>query len=112
MNQRFTNEQIEPRDDLVKSARTDREAFGELFDYFYPIVFAYCVRRLVVRAVAENIASEVHYAGANARLGERDRPIFWYKPIGSEAYRVIYADLSVRDTNEAPKIPDAIRVAN
>ena len=57
-------------------------------------------------------ASEVHYAGANARLGERDRPIFWYKPIGSEAYRVIYADLSVRDTNEAPKIPDAIRVAN
>ena len=61
MNQRFTNEQIEPRDALVKSARTDREAFGALFDYFYPLVFAYCVRRLVVRAVAEDVASEVFF---------------------------------------------------
>ncbi|MCA9122557.1 MAG: RNA polymerase sigma factor [Planctomycetaceae bacterium] len=47
------------RGDLVEAARTDRTAFGELFDQFYPLVFAYCSRRLVVRAVAEDIASEI-----------------------------------------------------
>ncbi len=46
-------------DSLVSSARTNRVAFGELFDHFYPLIFAYCMRRLVVRAVAEDIASEV-----------------------------------------------------
>lgn len=46
-------------DDLVLEARCDRDAFGRLFDRFYPIVFAYCLRRLVVRAVAEDVTSEV-----------------------------------------------------
>lgn len=50
---------IDPADNLVKAARTDRVAFGELFDHFYPLIFAYCTRRLVVRAVAEDVASEV-----------------------------------------------------
>jgi RNA polymerase sigma factor (sigma-70 family) len=50
---------IDPADDLVKAARTDRAAFGELFIHFYPLIFAYCMRRLVVRAVAEDVASEV-----------------------------------------------------
>ncbi len=52
-------DQIDPEDDLVKLARTDRNAFGELFDHFYPLIFAYCTRRLVVRANAEDVASEV-----------------------------------------------------
>ena len=38
-----------------------------------------------------------HYAGADATLGDAATPIFWYRPQGSETYRVIYADLSVRD---------------
>lgn len=46
-------------DDLVKVARTDRNAFGQLFDHFYPSIFAYCVRRLLVRAVAEDVTSAV-----------------------------------------------------
>jgi hypothetical protein len=37
------------------------------------------------------------YAGNGAKLGDIDKPIFWYRPEGSETYRVIYADLSVRD---------------
>lgn len=49
----------DPVDDLVKSARTDREAFGELFEHFYPLIFAYCARRFVVRSVAEDVTSEV-----------------------------------------------------
>jgi len=46
-------------DDLVLAARTDRKAFGRLFDQFHPAVFAYCLRRLLVRAVAEDVTSEV-----------------------------------------------------
>ena len=52
-------DKIDPEDDLVKLARSDREAFGELFDHFYPLIYAYCTRRLVVRASAEDVASEV-----------------------------------------------------
>ncbi len=52
-------DRIDPVDELVEAARTDRIAFGELFDHFYPPIFAYCSRRLVVRAAAEDVASEV-----------------------------------------------------
>jgi RNA polymerase sigma-70 factor (ECF subfamily) len=49
----------EPRDVLVVRARTDREAFGQLYDACYPGVFRYCFRRLFVRAVAEDVTSDV-----------------------------------------------------
>ena len=49
----------DPVDELVRAARTSREAFGQLFDHFYPPIFAYCSRRLLVRAVAEDVTSEV-----------------------------------------------------
>lgn len=38
-----------------------------------------------------------HYAGAQATFGDATQPIFWYRPQGSATYRVIYADLSIRD---------------
>ena len=38
-----------------------------------------------------------HYAGKGVKLGDGDTPIFWYQPQGSETYRVIYGDLSVKD---------------
>jgi hypothetical protein len=44
-----------------------------------------------------------HYAGADAPFGDETAPIFWYRPEGSATYRVIYADLSVRDV-----LPDAL----
>jgi len=47
------------------------------------------------------------YVGADTSLGDADTPIFWYRPEGSEAYRVIYADLSLRDV--APEAVAAFR---
>jgi hypothetical protein len=38
-----------------------------------------------------------HYAGTGVKLGEADKAIFWYQPKGSQTYRVIYGDLSVKD---------------
>ncbi len=41
--------------------------------------------------------SDWHYAGKEAVLGDARTPIFWYCPKDSSTYRVIYADLSVKD---------------
>ena len=46
------------------------------------------------------------YAGKGVKLGDGTKPIFWYKPAkDSQAYRVIYGDLSVKDvpTDELPE---------
>ncbi|HUS71648.1 MAG TPA: zf-HC2 domain-containing protein [Sedimentisphaerales bacterium] len=40
------------------------------------------------------------YTGKGVRLGDADKAIFWYRPEGSEAYRVIYGDLSVKEVSE------------
>jgi len=42
--------------------------------------------------------SDWHYVGKDVKFGEAEKPIFWYKPEGSETYRVIYGDLSVKDS--------------
>jgi hypothetical protein len=43
--------------------------------------------------------NDFHYQGSNGKLGEADKPICWWRPDGSETYRVVYADLSVRDVS-------------
>lgn len=58
-----------PDDDLLVRAKSDRTAFGCLFDRYYPRVFQYCLRRLPQRAVAEDVTSEVFLKVA-AHLGE------------------------------------------
>ena len=59
MTKKTTMEQATQTDGLVSVARNDREAFGLLFDEFYPQIFAYCKRRLVRRTSAEDVTSEV-----------------------------------------------------
>ena len=41
--------------------------------------------------------SPFQYAGNGVKLGEADKAIFWYQPKGSETWRVVNGDLSVRD---------------
>ena len=41
--------------------------------------------------------SDWHYVGKDVKFGDAKTPIFWYRPEDSEAYRVIYGDLSVKD---------------
>jgi outer membrane lipoprotein-sorting protein len=43
------------------------------------------------------MGGEWRYAGKGVKLGDAAAPIFWYQPKGSETYRVIYGDLSVKD---------------
>jgi hypothetical protein len=51
--------------------------------------------------------NDSHYAGKNVKLDTPDRPILWYKPTGSDRYRVIYADLSIKEM--APEDVEKLR---
>jgi hypothetical protein len=44
--------------------------------------------------------SNWRYAGNGVKVNTPDTPIFWYRPAGSQTYRVIYADLTVREMTE------------
>ena len=41
--------------------------------------------------------NDPHYIGGGVKLGTPDCPILWYKPTDADTYRVIYADLSVKE---------------
>ncbi len=41
--------------------------------------------------------SDWRYVGKNVKIGDSESPVCWYRPEGSESYRVIYGDLSVKD---------------
>ncbi len=51
--------------------------------------------------------ADAHYAGKGVKVGAANTPIFWYRPRGAKKYRIIYADLSVREADKAPSIPNA-----
>jgi hypothetical protein len=56
--------------------------------------------------------ADAHYAGKGVWLDTAGRPIFWYRPKDAKKYRVIYADLSVRDADAAPEAPNAQPLPN
>lgn len=45
--------------------------------------------------------SKWNYTGAGVKLGDAATAVFWYQPQGSDTYRVIYGDLTVKDVPEA-----------
>ena len=52
---------------------------------------------MIFHQILETGGGQWHYAGNGVKLGDADKAIFWYRPEGSETYRVIYGDLSVKD---------------
>jgi len=50
--------------------------------------------------------SDWHYFGKGVKFGDANTPVFWYRPKGSEAYRVIYGDLSIREVS-ADQLPES-----
>lgn len=53
-------------DDLLRRARRSGEALGRLYERHYDGVFRYCIHRLFVREVAEDITSAVFLAVAGS----------------------------------------------
>jgi len=52
---------------------------------------------MLFHQMLDNGGRDWNYAGAGVKLGDADTAIFWYQPQGSDTYRVIYGDLSVKD---------------
>jgi len=50
-------------------------------------------------------ACDWHYVGKGVKINAADTPIAWYRPEKSETYRLIYADLTVKDVppDQLPK---------
>ena len=56
---------------LVEAAQRDPAQFADLYDIFFDRIYAYIVRRVIDRAEAEDLTSEVfHHALANLRRYE------------------------------------------
>ena len=90
--QKLTDEQKQKVDAFREQAVSDR--------------MSQCTRalRFVVGLLPQ---ADVHYAGKGVKFGAADKPIFWYRPTNGKKYRVIYADLSVRDADTPPDVPGA-----
>ena len=46
-------------DDLILRARTDADALGQLYELYYERIFRFCVHRLFIKEVAEDVTSTV-----------------------------------------------------
>jgi len=55
-------------------------------------------------------SADAHYAGKGVKRDTKDRPIFWYRSEETKKYRVLYADLSIRDADSAPQVEGARRI--
>ena len=62
------------------------------------------VQRGLSFAIRLSPNADAHYVGKGVSFGAADTPIFWYRPQDSKNYRVIYADLSVRDSDTPPNV--------
>ncbi len=51
--------------------------------------------------------ADAHYAGKGVKVGAADAPVFWYRRGDAKKYRIINADLSVREADQAPSVPNA-----
>lgn len=67
------------------------------FSEFYPIRLKILRGLGFILGLRRSSESDWHYAGEGVKLGDADTAIFWYRPEGSETYRVISGDLSVKD---------------
>ena len=47
--------------DLIERARKNPQAFGQLYEEFYPVIFSYLIRRTGDIAIAEEITTETFY---------------------------------------------------
>ena len=55
-------------------------------------------------------SADATYAGKGVKQVAKNKPIFWYKPKDSTKYRVVYADLTVKEAESAPVDPGAVRL--
>lgn len=90
--------QLDDERRIIEQARTDPEAFGAIFDAYYPKILAYTVRRTGSIVVAEEIVSET-FAKALRNL-----PKFRWQGISIEAwlFRITINEMRMYFRSNAP----------
>lgn len=56
---------LEQEQQIIQQAQTNPEAFGRVFDNYYPKIFNYCLRRVQNKQVAEDLTSEIFFKALN-----------------------------------------------
>jgi hypothetical protein len=58
-------------------------------------------------AQKQKVNNNWHYEASEAKFGDSEKPVCWWKKEGSDQFRVIYGNLSIGDANEneLPKAP-------
>jgi outer membrane lipoprotein-sorting protein len=77
--------------DIQKTPDTSDPKFQEFMQTYTKVT------RGVTFALRLSPESDWNYTGKDAQFGDADTPIFRYRPEGSDTYRIIYGDLSVKD---------------
>lgn len=57
-------DQQQAEDALVQRVKTDRQAFADLYDRYFPKILKYCSRRLYSQSVGEDLTSDVFLTAA------------------------------------------------
>ena len=90
---------LELEEELVKRAQNDLEAFGELYDQYYPKIFGYILKRTASIAIAQDITSEVFFKVLKNLRQFRWRGI----PFSSWLYRIATNEIANYSRKENPK---------
>jgi RNA polymerase sigma-70 factor, ECF subfamily len=92
-------------DELVERAKTDAEAFGELYDHYFTQIYRFTYSRLRDQEVAEDVTSEVFFKALRA-IGR-------YKPSGHPFSSWLYqiASNAINDYYRSRKPTDDIDAA-
>jgi outer membrane lipoprotein-sorting protein len=78
---------MEMKEEFVEGETSEQERFQHQLQMTRGMMF-------LLKLPAE---SNWRYAGEDVKLGDAGKAIFWYRPEGSQTYRVIYGDLRVQD---------------
>ncbi len=89
---------------LVARARADPAAFGELYDFYRPRIYAYVARRIEDRSMAEDLTATTFERALNAVRGEFQNASF-----GGFLYRVASNAVVDHVRRERRTIPLGVR---
>jgi RNA polymerase sigma-70 factor (ECF subfamily) len=93
---------------LVASARSDSAAFGELYDYYLPRIYAFVARRVEDRTVAEDLTATTF----ERALGAVRREDFRNASFGGFLYRVAANAVIDHARRGARTIPLGVRASD
>jgi len=93
---------------LVVAARTDADAYGELYDHYLPRIYGFVARRVADRATAEAITAATFQRGLDAVQAGSLRS----GTLGGWLYRVAASAIVDQARRDGRELPDGVRAGD